>query len=695
MPQKESIILNQFMLDLETSAVPRALLSKVSRTAKNSKEEYIRAEAKACLALYNAYTKSDYTQSLNSLSEYLYSGKHNKKKNSKKKKRQKNRKNKILSFPPPDQWSLKYPIVSIYAGKILLEAGKIEDALTVFDIVGSKIKGVPRVLAAEAVADANFSLAKYSEAVEYYRTAKQFFKKELKRMSGFSEYKKSLKLLRKRIDQKLDKAISALDTELYGPEFVIYRQARKAQMNGDELNAVYLYSTLIKNYPDNTFAEAATLYKAQCLIRISEKTSEIYTLRKKIIHDYSDENIKKILKKYKKNLSNKLTKYYTETIRKNETKIAAVKNIPLSGKAAELAVDQLTAFIEKNKFGLYRGEAYITLAEFFLKTKFNPTHASDYLVKAENWFSFTDKLNSSLNSLKIPFKAQTISTPPSLVYEQDQFGNIDFAKIKPDCLINRNSCPWYMNLLKTRLYALKGFISFYNAKPQEALSSFSLMRNFDELGFQFRKNGDFDDYARLSAAVTQGFFYAFPQELEKFKGKAKLAVLLGDFYYITRQYNKAENLYRRILIEKPFPLNKTLKSYALYMLGSAEFWKNKRINAITLWKKSAAAAPNSFTARRSLFAVGQIGISYLEKTGKMKKKAISSIRRNAVSTLKKLADSKNKDIWQKQAAIVLAVYYAKHNSKHSAIKLLASVEPENKYQQQTLDAYRQLINDIK
>jgi len=387
----------------------------------------------------------------------------------------------------------------------------------------------------------------------------------------------------------------------------------------------------------------------------------------------------------------RVAKMYDSLMLENSLIQKNIKSLRSPEQAAKTALSQLEEFIKNDEFGIYRGEAFLSLADYYLSNQLNYEKTEKILNDAEKWF-YSLKFIKSEKKFKVPFKAQIISSPNSTVYEKDIFGNIEKAKIKPEMIINRNTSLWYINSLKTKLYSMKGFINFFLGNKQKALDNYKSMKKFDLLGQVYNSNNDWNDYDRLVWGAEHGYFYALPSELEEFGDKAKFAVLVGDYYYITMQFEKSGNIFTHILFDKrkKFTINKPLKAYCQFMIGNSLYWKDKRKSAFELWLNAYFTAPKTYTGERGLFAAGQIAITDMGE--KMNVQERKYYKQKGLELLTKLSQKANFRDFKNQAKLALAMFEYKSQNYIKAKKMLQSINTINDKEKQIVDIYFKQLN---
>ena len=628
-----------------------------------------------------------------------------------------------LFIPSLDKWNSNNPELCVAFSKILAFIGKYPEALRGLDSIGRKNEYVPRLLAAEAIGDIQSDLQRWEQCVNSYSYALKMTNSAGVQDSADQEI---ISAFRKRIEQKLKLANLAWDAERYGPGFVAYRKARRTQFSKDYLTATLLFQRLAKTassgnaepqlaknnshsnshsspssaiqaerknrlsapgcYPvAPVYIEAAKLYGSQCLLKLANLESAKDMIRKTIsgLKEKID-NDKKFLRRYSKYMTIKALNRVNLRISQNEQTLAGLKSVPTGRKAEEKAITDLNNFIKENEAGLYRGEANLLIAEYMMEQKLDPKATESALITAQAWFNSSDNLKTALAKFAIPSKAWSVTAPPGGISTRDKFGNTYKVKIKPEMILNRNSCPWYMDTLKTKLYRMKGFIAFYKGNKEEALKNYTLMKKYDTLNRIYESQGDWGDYKRLAWGAEHGFFYANLNELAEFGKKFRFPVLLADYFYIIEQFVKSANIHRRILSGELGSPSKLMKAYSIYIIGNQHYWNQNYVAAVQKWKECANIAKHSYTGERAMFAAAKQATGYMGKNLKNEKR--KSYHREGLEMLTYLSEKGRCREFTFKSKITIAKNYFEKGETSQAIALIKKIKPQNEDEKRTINA---------
>ncbi|MGB3087897.1 MAG: tetratricopeptide repeat protein [Phycisphaerae bacterium] len=396
-----------------------------------------------------------------------------------------------------------------------LAAGNSYKALEIFDWVAGSAQGVPLILAAEGCGKALVARKEYQTAVEAIEFALGY---------AWSRYYDRADLIR-RLEALLGEARRLADINLYGEDFVLYRDAerlRREQGRFAEAREVYL--GIIEKFPEGHYAEAARLYAAKCLIGL--------------------------------------------------------------GKIEE-AEKELAAFRKSDPYGLYRGEAALELGRIALEHRLNLNVAQGCFFLLDAWIrEARSKKPLNIEKLALREAARQVTAPPQEEKYVDWWGNVKKNEIRPGQLVNRKTCPWYLDDLKEQMAMYMGFLCFVGGKKEEALEWYKKILECDPATRRLDTAGEWNDYSRLKRGVELGYLVAYPPELAAFKDpRHRLAVLLMDFYYLTQRFDKSAALAQRLLKGDFGLLQGAAREYAQLAYAKNVYWRGAPGNAFAEFLK--------------------------------------------------------------------------------------------------------------
>ena len=270
---------------------------------------------------------------------------------------------------------------------------------------------------------------------------------------------------------------------------------------------------------------------------------------------------------------------------------------------------QLREFYQSEPYGLYRGEALLNLGQLALNNGMNMKLADEWFAKLHAWLIAVQvkKIDWSKRLPPVKTNAVPLTTPPQLPYQQPNFwGTIKPAAIKPGQLVNRVTCPWYLDHLAESCAEYRGFIAFVRGKNKSAAKYYKQILALDPKAARAQSSHQPNAYWRLMFGVKHGYLMAYPGDLNLYTGRLRNLVLLTDFYYVTQRYTDGEALCREMLAGQfggPRPLQ---TDYIHYIFGCRLYrdgWKGGnfagRSAALDQWGKVLQANHKTVTMFRA------------------------------------------------------------------------------------------------
>jgi hypothetical protein len=475
----------------------------------------------------------------------------------------------ILSqLPPPSAWKKGEPLTCVALARILAANGRTVQAAEGFDLVGMNHQGVPQTLAAEGVGDMMLLLKQWTKSVDAFTFALKCLS-WMRTQSEHQDGKDSLARMEARIRRKLDKAQACRDSERYGPEFVAYREARRAEFDGGSALAAVLYADLREKYPGTVYSEAAGLYGANCLLDLaaSDAGKKLNTKTAEIEKRLSAE--KERLKKSSGKMAERIRQDWAGLISEDESLLARLKAIPVGAKAEKTAVAAIAAFVAENEFGLYRGEALLRLGDHHLEN-LEIEKAHGLYDRAARWLEENARIKAAVaTSFAVPEKAAAVTWPPTTMHSTDGiWGNTRWSAIAPEGVFNQNTCGWYFDWLRYGVHAKRGLCSYLLGKKDAALGDITVIiavSPFEKAMFE-RKSPN--SYSRLKNAFENDTMFATREELQAFKGKARTAMIVAGFHYEIEDWTKAYALFTRYRERFGKSSDRNTNAYLDYVIGN-------------------------------------------------------------------------------------------------------------------------------
>jgi len=242
------------------------------------------------------------------------------------------------------------------------------------------------------------------------------------------------------------------------------------------------------------------------------------------------------------------------------------------------AVRTLRAFAESEpRLGLYKGEAWLELGRIALERQLAPNVADEYFRGLDEWIADvrkeeTDRWNFVTDLPGVRKATSEQIKPPSEEKKRDYWGNIKRQPIEPGELVNRATAPWYLDDLEENCAKFRGFLAFAAGDGEAAMGHYKRIPKLDPM---ITAHGDLgtnpNDYHRLKFGAEKGYLVTYPQELKLYSGRQLFAVLLGEFYYVTQQFDKATELCDRLLANEFGRLHARQADYPAYLTAIASY----------------------------------------------------------------------------------------------------------------------------
>jgi len=355
-------------------------------------------------------------------------------------------------------------------------------------------------------------------------------------------------LTEERIRRALRQLKWDMDKLQLGRDFLMYRTAESLRRGRRDLKkARSLYLKVVKEHPGNVYAEASALYAPLCSVALN--------------------------------------------------------------RPAE-AHGELVAFYRADKRGLYRGEALLELARLEIEYYIRPDAARAYLGQLKSWMrSAREDRTVSITGVKQA--AKKLVAPPKTEKASDFWGNVRRQRIAPGQLVNRLTCSWYLDEIQEQAAAFRGFLFFAQGRRKEALECYRELLRSDSQIRQMEEQGVWNNYSRLKWGAEHGYLFAMPQDLAQYRGRLRFAVLLGDFYYCTQKFDRAQAVFGRVLKGEFGKLSALQSDYPHYAVGSCLYRSlgkdRRRTAAFREWEKVIASREGTLLEDRTQLSMAQVG----------------------------------------------------------------------------------------
>lgn len=462
-------------------------------------------------------------------------------------------------LPPVREWDITEgnAAAAVDLARSLMAANQLRQTIEIIEHVGQTFRGENRLLAAECGADLFAKMRTYDKAVEFYGYALHTLNALMAddgyllndAMSDKGVLSAWHRWIKMRIERKRAEAKKKLETDRYGPDWVAYRHAeQKRRVDRSYLEAYWMYNDIIAAYPDSVYAEAAQCYIIKTLLALTDK-DDIERSREAIGRETKSlANIReKLLAAQKAKSPKSAIQALMDEVEARERKIKAMTAIPVGEKAWTQARKRAESFLKENEWGLYRGEALVALADHLLITMLDAHAAMPYYKRAVDWFEHVKTLDVQLSTYTLPDKAKTVGAPPKSMRKFDVFGNTLWENDhKPGEVFNRRESDWYVDF-----YAISAIgkysLCLYNAgKIDLACEYVDALAKYDPFEMELKKAGRYNYFDRLKYQYRQGHLFTEPEFMKDFRGKAKTAMLVCDYYTSLEQWDAALEVIQRM-----------------------------------------------------------------------------------------------------------------------------------------------------
>jgi tetratricopeptide (TPR) repeat protein len=265
------------------------------------------------------------------------------------------------------------------------------------------------------------------------------------------------------------------------------------------------------------------------------------------------------------------------------------ESTPFGRKALQQAEERAEKFLEKNKYGLYRGEILLDIGTAHLVSFFDVDNGEKWLTRAAEWFDNVQQFDKDLKDFELPESVRKVSQPPKNERYRDEWTNIRLSQPKPGDFFNRRTCNWYINSKQKDVVLLLGLIPFTNGDFENAKRLWDKLPVLDKEFYEEQKQVGKEStitYARLiwDLENQKTSLYATPEEMSVFdQPHLKLAVFLADMDMENENYKAAEKKYRRILDMQEVKVKKDRSSYVVCALATSLLMQFKTTEAMKFY----------------------------------------------------------------------------------------------------------------
>jgi TolA-binding protein len=411
----------------------------------------------------------------------------------------------------------------IQSGNAHLALKMLDEALVIFDWIAAEengkylpaqvraVDGVGRVYMAQKK-DAE-ALHAFNFAIQNIRAYEAMIQKETEGAQLDADLKALLKSLQRRASALARKLRDEAFRTAVGEAFILYRDAERLRGSGRSDQARAKFQELIKKHPKTTYAEAARLYSPMCLVETADPK-----------------------------------------------KVAAGER-------------ELAAFVAREPVhGLYKGQGLLELGRVAIEYRVNDALADKRFARLDEWITAVRKQKEAPKVLGIYPGAQKLITPPASEWaKKDFWGHTPRNRRAPGQLVNRATSSWYLDDVEEQCATFRGFLLFAKGKNEKALGQYKRALALDATLIDGDLATTKNNFTRLKWGAEHGYLFAYPEELKLYNGRQRLAVLLGDFYYITQQFGKSRKLFGRLVKGDFGKLSEIQKDYPLYAIAFCKY----------------------------------------------------------------------------------------------------------------------------
>jgi len=496
--------------------------------------------------------------------------------------------------PSAEPWDEDRGAPFVLAGRLLRIAGRHREALVLLDWIARNSRDAHGLHAAIELGRCHLENQRFGEAGEAFGYVKKRLREQFANYLDEEPYRG----LRRSAAHWLDELRSARQAHLWGPDFLLYRSADRARrIDGDPDRARELFRRVVDEYPDGLYADAALLGAARCLLD------------------------------------------------------------PSRPDRLKRGVEELMALWNREpRHGPYRGEAALLLGRVALEYRLERRTASLWFTRADHWIREVRHSRKDPAGFHRRFEASRApNRPPEHEFEVDPFWDrVDETSARPGALVNRFTCDWYLNDLEEEAARFRGLLALIRE------DSFGARRHWDRLPLLDARNrrGDLEtdpnDYTRLMFGAEHGFLIAEPPELALYRDRAlRLAVLLADFYYVTRQWSRGEAICQRILAGEFGRCDRRQRDYPLFLIGNCRYWRDGRAAARKAFLEVLKTRDRTYTEVKAAYVVGKLALEMNDR----------AIREDGIARLHELVRQDPDGEWGAKARIALGVDLI-HRDRH-------------------------------
>lgn len=539
----------------------------------------------------------------------------------------------------------------------------VREALVVFDWLAGNAEGLQQVEAAQGAAQALTLLGDYKQAIQAYRFALNRARHGNLDQYFDSDGKNTLRAFIAELQRGLNEVRRLMDIKRYSAEYVLYRAADQQQRGrANHKRAIEIYDSLI-DLAERNRQRAIDERLAQQLPPPPAPEGK-QGKDQRLTPGERLERAKKRVELKEQAEAEVPVSPFSDAARLNRFKCM------LALGQERRALRGLEQFIAEDELGLYRGEALKIVSTMALD-RFNFDEATKWLDKLDAWVvnARADNDDWSFDNVLPGMRAaaKTVTDAPRQETKMDFWGNVKKQPIANGQLVNRKTCPWYLDDLEERCAKYLGFMKLAEGDGEAALEQFKRIIALDPTASDGNLSTNPNDFTRLKFGCENGYLTTYPQDLEKLTKRQQLAMLYGDFLYVTQEFDRAIAVYQSVLDGRTGKLRPGREDCIYQAIGMAHLRKGSRNKALGYWEKSLKEMQGTWSEYRSAYAIMIVTRQSTDK----------KVLKRGQQLLQALADSNAGNQFTQKARITLAMDLAKAEKVDEAKELLGTFKKED------------------
>ena len=578
------------------------------------------------------------------------------------------------AFPTAATWQVS-PAAEVtvpVAIEALIAANQVDAARKVVNGFQSRLAstGIDGIYALRAISQVEHAEQHAEAEIDLLSQALAILDADLRDTAGSaSEHQRDPtveeRLLREDLVRRRDTAQETSDLAKYGEAWVIYRQAERWRRTDQRpLDAILAYDELRARFPESVFSEAAGCYRITTLFALASPAGK----------RQAEESLRS---------AEKLQGVGRLSI--SPTRLRRLRDIPLGPAAAKQAELEAEAFLTAQPWGLYRGEILVLLAKRRLQIDLDPIAARAAFQRAWQWLSLVESSKLDLTAYAVPPETAGIAAPPQVTEEVDKLGNRRPVTPAVGTIVNRLTCPWYLDNLREQVALPLAFLAIWEKDLIQAQAWCTRIVTLEgHTGFAERTK-QWDDVSRITWGAKHGYLHAFPQELDLYQDRQRFLVLLADFLFCTQHFAEAGSLADQLLAGRYGELSSAQKDYPLFLLATCRYWTTGRKEALEGYLAVLTTVDGTFTEDRAAFSYGNLA-------------SASSDRAVAVrgqDLLRQVAASSRDNQYVYRAKLLYGIRRLQTGWKEDGIAVLSSIPATAGGYKQLADSYLAKLGVIK